>query len=197
MEKQIIVEKRKVSEIKTAFGNPRKIGKKKLEELKRSFEMYGDFGVFLIDENDNVIGGNQRLKVLKEINPEAEILCKKLVGYTEPELRAINIKDNIHQGEWDLDLLADWTADLNIDLGLELDNKDLQERSIKEMEPIRHEMYDYVMIVCKNEMEINELANKLGLVGKVVKITEKKRVQARAVWFKDFVEKVEWKKEEL
>lgn len=193
-EKKIIVERRKASEIKTSFGNPRKIGKKQLEDLKRSFEMYGDFGLFLIDENDNVIGGNQRLKVVKSIDPNTEILCKKLIGYTEAELRAINLKDNIHNGEWDLDLLADWTADLNIDLGVDLKNGDLQGRSISEMENKQHEMYDYVMIVCKNEMDINDLVNHLDLKGKVVKITEKKRLQARAIWYDDLKEKIEWKK---
>ena len=39
-------------DINTNFGNPRKISAKKKKELKQSLETYGDFGIFLIDENN-------------------------------------------------------------------------------------------------------------------------------------------------
>lgn len=193
MEKQILVEKRKARELKTNFGNPRKIGKKELDELKKSFELYGDFGIFLIDEKDNVIAGNQRLKALLQTNPEQEILCKKLIGYTESELRAINIKDNLHSGNWDLDVLAEWTADLNLDLGLDV-KKDKPEKEIKNMEPIRFEKYDYVLIACKNEIDYNELIRNLGLEDKVIKI-RKRKMKARAIWYDDMKCKIVPKKE--
>lgn len=183
-EKRIEVVTLKASQLKTGFGNPRKIGKKKLEELEASLEAYGDFGVFLIDENDNVIAGNQRLSIIKKKNPDQELLCKRLIGYTEAELRAINIKDNTHSGEWDLDLLADWTADLNLDLGVELNNSNLGDRKLSDMELIRYEKYDYVLLVCRNEIDYNELTRKLGIAGRKVKITGTKRsIKARAIWY--------------
>lgn len=183
-EKRIEVVTLKASQLKTGFGNPRKIGKKKLEELEASLEAYGDFGVFLIDENDNVIAGNQRLSIIKKKNPDQELLCKRLIGYTEAELRAINIKDNTHSGEWDLDLLADWTADLNLDLGVELNNNNLGDRKLSDMELIRYEKYDYVLLVCRNEIDYNELTRKLGIAGRKVKIAGTKRsIKARAIWY--------------
>ncbi len=103
MEKKIEVCQMKVADIKTGFGNPRKITPKKAEELERSLNTFGDFGIFLIDEHDNVIGGNQRLAILKKTNIEATVTCKRLIGYTKAELNAINIKDNTHSGERDLD----------------------------------------------------------------------------------------------
>lgn len=181
--KRIEVTQMRVWDIKTAFGNPRKISKKKREELKRSLETLGDFGIFLIDEHDNVIAGNMRQSILNEMNPDFVVTCKRLIGYTEAELRAINIKDNTHAGEWDMDLLADWTADLNMDLGLDLREKSPDDRKIKEMELINYEKYDYVMIVCKNEMDYNELVRKLGIEGAKVKINDKKKIRARAVWY--------------
>ena len=78
-EKRIEVVTMRVGDIKTGFGNPRKIGKKKREELKRSLEQFGDFGLFLIDEQDNVIAGNMRHAILNEINPDQEVTCKRLV----------------------------------------------------------------------------------------------------------------------
>ena len=82
-----------------------------------------------------------------------------------------------------MDLLADWTADLNMDLGLDLREKSPDDRKIKEMELINYEKYDYVMIVCKNEMDYNELVRKLGIEGAKVKINDKKKIRARAVWY--------------
>ena len=183
-EKRIEVVTLKARDLKTGFGNPRKIGKKKLEELEASLDAYGDFGIFLVDEQNNVIAGNQRLTIIMKRNPEQELLCKRLIGYTESELRAINIKDNTHSGEWDLDLLADWTADLNLDLGVDLNNKNLGDRKLSDMELIRYEKYDYVLIVCRNEMDYNELTRKLGIDGRKVKIPGTKRsIKARAIWY--------------
>ena len=182
-EKKIEVVRLRARDLKTGFGNPRKIKKEKFEELKKSMEDYGDFGLFLIDEHDNVIAGNQRLQVLLQTNPDQEILCKRLIGYTESELRAINIKDNTHAGDWDLNILAEWTADLNIDLGIDLD-QDLDKKKIEDMEPIRFEKYNYVLICCDNEIDYNELIRNLGLEGKKVRVA-KRRMKARAIWYKD------------
>lgn len=186
MDKKIEVVNLPVSELKTGFGNPRKITAKKKQELKESLEAFGDFGSFIIDEDNNIIAGNQRASVLREVNPNTVVLCKRLVGYTESEKRAINLKDNVHAGEWDIDLLADWTADLSIDLGIKDDlikKNDEQERSIEEMEPLPYEKYDYVIIACKSGLDFDILTDKLGIAGKEVRVRQKKTIKARAVWF--------------
>lgn len=176
--------KMKVSDIKTGFGNPRKLKKEKEKELRNSIEKFGNFGIFLIDEQDNVIAGNARRKVICEIDPDTMVDCKRLIGYTESELRAINIKDNIHAGDWDLDMLADWTADLTVDLGIKIEKKDDENRKIKEMELIRYEKYDYVMIACRNELDYNELIRKLGIEGAKVSIPgTNRKIKGRAIWY--------------
>ena len=176
--------KMKVSDIKTGFGNPRKLKKEKEKELRNSIERFGNFGIFLIDEQDNVIAGNARRKVICEIDPDTMVDCKRLIGYTEAELRAINIKDNIHAGDWDLDMLADWTADLTVDLGIKIEKKDDENRKIKEMELIRYEKYDYVMIACRNELDYNELIRKLGIEGAKVSIPgTNRKIKGRAIWY--------------
>jgi len=191
MEKRIEVCKMRAGDIKTGFGNPRKISTKKLEELEQSFETFGDFGIFLIDENNNIIGGNQRLKVvMKKYGKDAMIDCKRLIGYSKAELRAINIKDNTHSGDWDLDQLADWTADLTIDLDIKQEKKkELDERVIPEMELIHYEKYDYVMIVCNNELDYNNLVRALGIEGAKVRIS-KRKINARAIWFDQMKAKI-------
>lgn len=175
-----------VSDLKSGFGNPRKISKKKKEELRESLEAFGDFGLILIDEENNLIAGNQRVAVLREMNPDATVLCKKLIGYTESELKAINIKDNTHAGEWDLDVLSEWMADIKLDLGYDDMLKDeLEDRAIKEMEPVRFEKYDYVVIACRNEIDYNELTRNLGIEGKKVKVAKSRSIKARAIWYED------------
>ena len=186
MEKRTEVCKMRAGDLKTGFGNPRKISKKKLDELADSLEMLGDFGIYLIDEHDNIIGGNKRLKaVLRRFGPDTELDCKRLIGYTEAELRAINIKDNTHAGEWDLDLLADRTADLNMSFGIDPAAESPQERNIKMMEIMRYEKYDYVMIVCRNEIDYLQLTRALGIDDAKVLVAKKRKIRARAVWYDD------------
>ena len=181
--KRIEIGKMRDGDLKHNFGNPRKISKKKAQELERSMDMFGDFGIFLVDEHDNVIAGNQRSIILAKRDPDIQVDVKRLVGYTEAELRSINIMDNTHAGEWDLELLADWTADLNLDLGINLNNNNPQDREIADMELIRYEKYNYVMIVCKSEIDYNDLVRKLGIEGRKVAITKKRKIKARAIWY--------------
>lgn len=181
--KRIEVCKMRVGDLKHNFGNPRKISKKKAEELERSMDLFGDFGIFLVDEHDNVIAGNQRSIILARRDPDIEVDVKRLIGYSEAELRSINIMDNTHAGEWDLELLADWTADLNLDLGIDLNNENPEERKLEDMELIRYEKYNYVMIVCKSEIDYNDLVRKLGIEGRKVAITKKRKIKARAIWY--------------
>jgi hypothetical protein len=177
------------SEIGTNFGNPRKEKKKGPEELQSSLEAYGDFGVLVVDENRDIICGNQRLKEFIKMGDDEPKLCKQLFGYTEAEKRAINIKGNIHAGEWDIELLADWTADLNVDFGIsETLKKEANERSIREMELIRYEKYSYVLLATRTELDFNQLARKLGIEDKEIVIARKKEgkhrtIQARAIWY--------------
>ncbi len=187
-EKRIEMCKMRAGDIKTGFGNPRKITRAKLEELEQSFELLGDFGIYLIDEDDNIIAGNQRLKAVMSMRgPDVTLDCKRLIGYTQSELRAINIKDNTHAGEWDLDLLANWTADLSLDLGIDPkeNKKDPENAKNRDMELIRYEKYDYVLIVCRNEIDYKNLQRALGIDGRKMIVSDKRKIQARSIWYDD------------
>ena len=197
MAKKIEYCQMKAGDVKTGFGNPRKISKAKMEELERSLQENGDFGIFLIDEQDNIIGGNQRLKaILKIWGPDTVLDCKRLIGYSKSQLKAINIKDNTHAGEWDLDALADWQADLHLDLGLEMKELAPEERAIPEMELIHYEKYNFVLICCRSELDYNDLIRKLGLEDKKIKIAKTRKIAARAVWYENIANQISEKKEE-
>lgn len=188
--KRIEVCYRTALELGHGFGNPRKITKKKREDLERSLDRTGDWGVIVIDENEDIISGSQRIKAHLQINPDEKLLCKKLIGYSEAEKRWINIKANTHAGDWDPDMMADWTADLSLDLGVPSKNKNPDERKIKDMELIRYEKYDYVMIVCRNEVDYLNLTRILGLDNGKVTVAKKRKIKARAVWYEKIADQI-------
>lgn len=185
MGKRIEVVQRRVGDLKLDFGNPRKIKKQKREDLEESLEKYDDFGIIVINEQNQVLGGNQRVTIFQRKDPDKIVTCKMLVGYTVAEQKYVNIKLNSHAGEWDLEELGDWTADLmdSFKLDLEKPEKPIEERSIKDMEPIHYEQYDYVLIACRNELDYNDLTRKLGIDGGTVKVAKSRRIKGRAIWY--------------
>jgi len=50
------------------------------------------------------------------------------------------------------------------------------------MELIHYEKYDYVMIVCRSELDYNDLVRRLGIEGAEVSIA-KRKIKARAIWY--------------
>lgn len=185
MDKRIEVVERRVGDLRLDFGNPRKVKKQKREDLEKSLDDYGDFDIIVINEQDQVIGGNQRVTYFQKKDPEMIVVCKMLVGYSVAEQKYVNIKLNSHAGEWVLEELGDWTADLmgNFKLDLETPDKPLEERNIKEMEPIHYEQYDYVLIACRNELDYNDLVRKLGIEGGKVKVAKSRHIKGRAIWY--------------
>lgn len=188
----IIVDKRRrmelikcrADELKNAFENPRKITKGKLKELRESLDKHGDFGIIVLDQHDNIISGTQRVSQLIERDPASIVHCKRMIGYTEIELKAINIEANEHAGEWDIQLLNRWLKDI----GLNMDTKpktSVHDRKIDEMELVRFEKYNYIVIAFKTDMEFTLMQEKLGIMNKKVTLNERKgrKLKARAVWF--------------
>lgn len=202
MGKEIQVVEIPISELKDGLGNPRKITSKKKKELQSSLTQFGDFGVIVVDESNNIVSGHQRVDALYAMQGnKAKVLCKRLIGYSEAEKRAINIKANTHAGDWDVDKLAEWTADMQVPLDFRRKTLDPSEDvAFKDMELIPYEKYDYVMIMCRNEIDYENLTRELGINGKKVKICTSKsvsrarKIHARAIWYDDI--KVEIKKNE-
>lgn len=181
MEKKIIMEKVKLSELKTGFGNPRKIKKQNLSELKESINNFGDFGVFVIDEKNNLISGTQRARAMIEQGLDAEVDCKRLIGYTDVEKRIINVKCNQYSGEWDAEKLANWLSEINIKINVNDGKADSAE--VDGMPLNAFEKYNFIMIVCRNELDYLNLQRQFKIENKKQSLNGKKMVTARAVWY--------------
>ena len=117
----------KLSDIIPNDHNPRKISKDKFERLKKKIEEVGFHNPIKVDNDGIILGGNQRYHALVEMGAgDLEVpVMFPLFKLTKKERQEIIITDNVSDGEWDMEMLANEfeIPDL-IDWGLDLDWKD-------------------------------------------------------------------------
>ena len=105
------VEYRPIKELKELPGNPRTIKKDQFEKLKKSIKDNADYfearPIILSNRTgENIIlAGNQRYKAAKAIGLDA-VPTILLEGLTEEREKEIIIRDNVENGDWDMDILA-------------------------------------------------------------------------------------------
>jgi hypothetical protein len=124
-----IVQYRPVSEIKELSNNPRTISKEDFDRLKDSIidnpEYFEGRPLILSNRTGElvVLAGNQRLRAAKAVGLK-EVPTIVLPNLTEEKEKEIIIRDNVSNGRWDMELLAndfdlqdlaDWGVDVNID----------------------------------------------------------------------------------
>tara|TARA_R100001443_G_C3332326_1_gene172590 strand:+ start:247 stop:825 length:579 start_codon:yes stop_codon:yes gene_type:complete len=112
-----------ISKIKSNPSNPRSISKEKFNKLVNSIKEFPkmlELRPLVVDENFVVLGGNMRLKALKELGiKEAPYIQEK--DLTEEQKKQFIIKDNVGFGNWDYDILAnEWDENILNDWGLDL-----------------------------------------------------------------------------
>jgi hypothetical protein len=102
--------------------NPRQISKKDFETLKKSLKEFPEMQEIreiVVDENMTILGGHQRVKAMIA-NGQEKATVKIVEGLTDDQKREFIIKDNIQNGEWDMDILAnEWDIDDLNDWGLD------------------------------------------------------------------------------
>lgn len=111
----------KITDLKPSDENPRKIGRKAYEALKKSLQEFPEMKQIrpiVIDEHKNVLAGHQRLYALQELQV-SDVLVLEVTGLTEKQKREFMIKDNVSAGDWDTDIIANlWDLDELNDFGL-------------------------------------------------------------------------------
>ncbi|MBR1810144.1 MAG: DNA modification methylase [Clostridia bacterium] len=110
----MVIEKKNITDLLPAEYNPRKDlkpGDPEYEKLKRSLEQFGYVEPVIWNRTTGrVVGGHQRLKVLKDFGI-TEIECV-VVELSEEKEKALNVALNKISGDWDKDKLALLIADL-------------------------------------------------------------------------------------
>ena len=161
----------KLSEIKSNPNNPRVIKDHKFEKLKKSiseFPKMMELRPMVINEDNIVLGGNMRLKALKDLGYKEvpEEWVKRASDLTDEETRRFIIADNVGFGEHDWEMLAnEWNTEELEDWGLdgfpfeeitELKSED----DLKDLSSSINNLYR-IEVICSDEEEQENTYNKL------------------------------------
>lgn len=111
--------------IKENPNNPRKISKIEFEKLVKSIQEDPNLLLakpIIIDENNVILGGNQRYKACMQLNI-LDVPVIQMSNLDERQKKKLLVIDNTHNGEWDMDIfandnwelaeLSEWGVDLN------------------------------------------------------------------------------------
>jgi hypothetical protein len=122
------MEYRKLKDIKLLDRNPRTIRDDDFKKLVQSIEANPDYfearPLILSDRTGElvIIAGNQRYRAAKELKLK-EVPTFLIKDLTEEREKEIIIRDNVSNGQWDFDLLAnEWDVDQLEDWGLDIPN---------------------------------------------------------------------------
>ena len=116
----------KINTIKSNPNNPRVIKDEKFEKLKKSiseFPKMMELRPMVINQDNIVLGGNMRLKALKELGYKEvpDEWVKQASDLTEEETRRFIIADNVGFGDHDWDMLSnEWNAEELESWGLDI-----------------------------------------------------------------------------
>ena len=123
----------KLTTIKSNPNNPRVIRDEKFKKLVKSIEEFPKMMALrpmVVNEDMVVLGGNMRLKALKELGYKEvpNDWVKSAKDLTEDEIRRFIIADNVGFGEHDWELLAnEWDAAELADWGLDIPGFEVDE----------------------------------------------------------------------
>ena len=129
----MIIETKKLSDLKAAPYNPRTSNKKQEKNLKESLSKFGLVEPIIFNQRTGyIVGGHFRVRELKKLGYKS-VDCV-IVDLSEDDERELNVRLNANTGAWDFDLLAnEWNVDELVEWGLEGIPFDMsEEETIKE-----------------------------------------------------------------
>ena len=116
---QVIVVKKKLTELKKPEKNVRTHTEDQIKEFKRSVQMFGQIRPIVIDENNVMLAGNGLYDTLVELGYK-EADCYVVVGLSEAEKKKLMIADNkiFDLGANDIDAFDSIIKELGTDLDI-------------------------------------------------------------------------------
>lgn len=164
------MELRPIKDIKPNPDNPRVIRDEKFAKLKNSIQEFPEMlklRPIVVDENDVILGGNQRYRALQELGHK-EVWTIKASELTEAQKREFIIKDNVGFGENNWDVLAnEWDAAELEAWGLDIPGFD-SDNELDESDQGSDE-FTRLEVECKDPEQLNDLMDELHSRGFNVK----------------------------
>ena len=163
------IQKIKIENLKPAEYNPRKDLKPEDEEyqkIKKSITEFGYVAPVIVNSNMTVIGGHQRLKVLKELG-YTEVECV-VVDLDQKKEKALNIALNKISGDWDNDKLEELLGELkqtDIDMDITGFSLDEVDEILKDITGSKEDDFDVDQALDEIEEPISKRGN-VWILGK-------------------------------
>lgn len=111
-------EKRSIDDLSENVDNPRRLTKKRAEDLKKSLKKFGVCQPIIIQKDGKIIGGHQRLKILRSIGVNEVSVAIPSRTLSKREAKELTIGLNKISGDFDLDMLANrWEMDILLEAG--------------------------------------------------------------------------------
>ncbi len=149
---------RKLIDLKKLEGNPRIIKDKQFEILCKSIKdnpKYFEARPLILSDRTGefiIIAGNQRYEAARAVKLK-KVPTFLIENLTEEKEREINIRDNVNNGEWDMDLLSAWDHLPLIEWGVDIPKAwTAEEESQDEPEP--EEPQIIICPKCKHEFSV-------------------------------------------
>ena len=156
------IQKINIENLKTAEYNPRKDlkpGDEKYEHIKKSIKEFGYVDPIVVNKDMTVIGGHQRLKILKELGYN-EIECN-VVNVNKSIEKKMNIALNNNSGEWDNEKLKKLMQEISKDFE-DMDSTGFNSDEIEELFGENEEISEDDFDVEQHAAEIKEPITNLG-----------------------------------
>lgn len=110
-------ERRKVKDLIPADYNPRKITDKQRQELMDSIKEFNEVEPVIINTNNHLIGGHQRLSIYADLGiDEIDVRVPNRKLTIDEEIK-LNLRLNKNTGEWDSEKLQDLNIETLLDVG--------------------------------------------------------------------------------
>ena len=114
------IEKKKLDELVSPEWNPRTISNEELEKLTNSIKEFGYSDPLIVNKrNNHIVAGNQRFKVLKELNKSKDYNFDEIdvviVDFDETYEKAFNIAHNKISAEFDNEKLTQIFNDMKLE----------------------------------------------------------------------------------
>ena len=188
----MIIETKKLSDLKPAPYNPRQSTQKQEKKLQESLTKFGVVEPIIFNKQTGyIVGGHFRVRELKKLGYK-EVECV-IVDLSEEDEKELNIRLNANTGEWDWDTLAnEFNVEELTEWGLDIPNFEIEEEEeLKESDLFDIELPFYTP--SEDLPNVNDLADvsktkELNSQIDLLKIDDelKEILKIRASFFTDF-----------
>jgi|SRR5690606_16479806 len=158
-------EKRRLGDLVPYERNPRTLSKKQYEDLMESFRRFNYVELCVVNEDNTVVAGHQRLKIMMDLwgkDKEIEVRVPNR-PLSQEEFREYLMRSNVNTGSFDLDIImADFDLDFLNVIGFDKSILGIEEeiQDISEITDVT-ESANFT-IKCKNIVELKKLQDYLG-----------------------------------